>query len=86
MENVPKRQPKGKWFLRNKPVQRKSTIRLRVGIERYRWCDKFQDYTKEVVMTVFFVGCVEALLVKPVTLLSHAFVFIVCKSHKDRTF
>lgn len=45
-----------------------------------------RDYTKEVVMTVFFVGCVEALLVKPVTLLSHVFVFIVCKSLKDGTF
>ena len=83
MENVPRRQPKGKWFLRNKPAQRKSTIR-RVGIERYRWYDKFQDYTKEVVIIVFFVGCVEALLVQPVTLLSRVFVFIVCKSLTER--
>lgn len=32
---------KGKWFLRNKPAQRKSIIRLRVRIERYRCCDNF---------------------------------------------
>ena len=55
-----------------------------MGIERYRWCDKFQDYTKEVIIIVFFVGCVEALLVQPVTLLSLVFVFIVCKSLTER--
>ena len=85
MENVPGRQPKGKWFLRNKPDQRKCIIRLRVGIESSDGvisCNTMQK--KRSHDCYYFVGYVEALLIQPVTLLSSVFVPKGCESLTER--